>query len=354
MRTIKEDLEIDKLFESMVFESVFERHMSMVIDQFKKYAANPSVAIRDFFKKLGFAVDKVDASRVTVFDYIDRDAEKEINNALDDKDKVVFGLIRNPANNVIHVAVAYVPKLEGKRNEDPWVYLPTKEGHEFGHWECIRQNPLHDYQEKAAKNRIKTFKHCCEVWIVDISGSLDISNLQKNRKNAQYGVWENTPEFYAKVAKQNLERYKQMVTKIKMEKGSDFEKMMKDVDETVNKLYKVFNDMHNNMKNGGWGSNSNVSYNATEFNSSVTTMLRCVSDVLNCQRDYEKALKDSEDYKKEHPEYEEKGSSIFSVNWYLDKYREAIEDVNDYRKRAEDSYQRLMKAIKEYKERTGR
>lgn len=354
MRTIKEEIEFDKLFEGMVLESVFERHMSIVIDQFKKYANNPSVAIRDFFKKLGFAVDKIDASRVTVIDYVDRDAEKEINNALDDKDKVVFGLIRNPANNVLHVAAAYVPKLDGKRNEDPWLYLPTKEGHEFGHWECIRQNPLYGYQEKGAKNRIKTFKHCCEVWIVNIGGSLDISNLQRDRKNAQYGVWENTPEFYAKVAKQNLERYKQMVTKIKMEKGSDFEKMMKDVDETVNKLYKVLTDMHNNMKNGGWGSSSQVSYYASDFNSYVTTMLRSVSDVLNCQRDYENALKDFEKYKKEHPEYKERDTSIFSVDWYLKKYREAIEDVNDYRKRAEDKYQQLMQAIKDYKEKTGR
>ena len=353
MRTIKEEIEFDKLFEGMVLESVFERHMSMVIDQFKKYASEPSKAIREFFKKLGFAVDKVDASRVTVIDYIDKDAEKEINNALDDKDKVIFGLMRNPSNSEIHVAAAYVPKYNGQRHEDPWVYLPTKPGHIYGHWDCIRENPLKNYEESANKNRIKTFKHCCEVWIVDMGGSLNIADLQRQRKNAQYGVWQNTPEYYAKVAQKNLERYKQMAARIKMERGSDFDMMMKQVDEMVKKMCDILTDMHNNMKEGGWGLNSNLSYKASEFHSYVTYMLQRVQEVLRRQKDYEEAKVSLAKYRREHPETKDMDDdSIFSTGYYLKSYREAINDVNDYREKALQYYNELLEGIKAFKERT--
>lgn len=353
MRSIKEEIEFDKLFESIVLESVFERHMSMVINQFKKYSLEYTKDTKEFFKKLGFAVDKIDASRVTVIDYIDRDAEKEINSALDDKNKVVFGLMRNPSTNEIHVAAVYMPKYSGRHDESPWLYLPTKEGHKFGTWDCNRENPLSRYVESANKNRIKTFKHCCEVWIVDISGTLAVDKLQKDRRNARYGMWENTPEFYAKVAAKNIERYKQMAAKIKMEKGSDFDAMMKSADEMVKKMYEVLMDMHNNLGYKQWGQNRNLSYFASEFHSQVTYMLQKVKDVIDRQRDYEDAKIEAEKFKKEHPEITNKKDTedeYFSMGFYLRQYRESINSVNDYRQRAMDYYNKLIEGIKEFKE----
>lgn len=353
MRTIKEEIKRDNLFENILLESVFERHMSMVINQFKKYSTEYTKDTKEFFKKLGFAVDKIDASRVTVIDYIDSDAEKEINSALDDKNKVIFGLMRNPSNKEIQVAAAYVPKLIGYPRNNPWLYLPTKEGHKFDTWECNRDNPLKVYEETAKRNIIKTFKHCIEVWIVDISGTLAVDKLQKDRSNAKFGMWENTPEFYAKVAAKNIERYKQMAAKLKMEKGSDFDVMMKNADEMVKKMYEVLMDMHNNLGEKQWGQNRNLSYLASEFNDQVSNMLKYVKNVIDEQRDYEDAKIKSAKFRKEHPELSNKNElddGVFSEGWYLRRYREAINDVNEYRQRAMNYYNKLMEGIKEFKE----
>lgn len=348
MRTIKEEIEIGKIFEEMVFEAVFERHMNMVINQFKKYSSDPNKDIKTLFKKLGFAVDKVDASRIKVFYNIDREAEREIENALDDKTKAIFCLIRNPEDSQVHVAGVYVPKFKDVRGETEWIYFPTKEGVALGFWECTRNNPLHNYTEKSKKNRIKTFKHCCEVWIVDMGDALSIAELQRQRKNAQYGVWQNTPEFYAQVAKKNIERYKQLAAKIRMEKGSDFDLMMKQADEMVKKLYEVMMDMHANMGEGEWGRNEHLSYLASNFNDYVTRMLQRIQYVLSRQKDYEKEKSQYEKYKKGHPEID--SDDIYGIGYYLKSYREAIKDVNDYREESQKYYDSLKEGIKNFKE----
>jgi hypothetical protein len=82
-------------------------------------------------------------------------------------------------------------------------------------------------------------------------------------------------------------------------------------------------------------------------------MLQRVQDVLKRQKDYEEAKVSLAKYRREHPETKDiDDDSIFSTGYYLKSYREAINDVNDYREKALQYYNELLEGIKAFKERT--
>ena len=348
MKSIKSVVENEYIFEDILLESVFERHMQMIINQFKKYDLEPSKSIKEFFKILGISAD-IDASKIEVYDYIDNDAKKDIDSALKDDDKIVIGLMQNPATKEIQVAGLYMAKYENNRSISEWQFLPTKTGHKFGYWECINQNPLSRYKENSKKNRIKTFEHCCEVWVISRKG-IDVANLQKERSNSRYGMWENTPEFYAKVAKSNIDRYKQQLTKMRIEKNSEFENVVKEADDLVQKMYTVFMDMSKNMEKGKWGRNINLSNLAMNLNDKCSYILRYMQNLMRQQKDWTEAKERDEKWAKEHPEQANKmrDEDFFSSGYYLRSYRRDLDDTKEEIAKAKEIYKKLIDGIKDF------
>lgn len=337
MRSIKEEIEFEKFFSGMVLESVFERHIKKLIEQFNKYDKEPSKHIREFFKLCGIAFDTIDASKIAIYDRLDKEAERDIKDCYEDNNKIVIGCMKHPNTGEDMVVGAYIAKNRNNRNANSWCFFPTKEGDMFGHWDCISHNPLKNYQENSRSKFAQTFKKCSEIWIIDTRG-INVAELQKARTNAKYGVWENTPEFYAKFAKKNIERYKQLAAKMKMEKGSDFEQLLKESDELVQLLYETMMDLHRHMAIGDYGQSDRVAYAAQEFNSNVSYVLQRMNEVLRQQKQYE-------DAKKWDAKYGERANDLeFGSGYYLRSYREAIASCREYIKRAKDYYEQYKEA----------
>ena len=332
MRSIKEEIEFEKFFSGMVLESVFERHIKKLIDQFNKYDKEPSKHIREFFKSCGIAFDTIDASKIAIYDRFDKEAERDIKDCFEDNSKIVIGCMKNPSTGEEQVVGAYVAKNRNNRNVNSWCFFPTKEGDMFGHYECINHNPLRTYQETSKSKFAQTFKKCSEIWIINTNGIV-VADLQRARTNAKYGVWQNTPEFYANFAKKNIERYKQLAAKMKMEKGSDFEQLLKESDTLVQLLYETMMELHKHMAIGDYGQNDRISYAAQEFNSNVSYVLQRINEVLRQQKQYEEA-------KKWDAKYGERANDLeFGSGYYLRSYREAISSCREYIKRAKDYYE---------------
>lgn len=320
MQTIKESLQANS---DILLESVIDKHIQMLINQLVKFHNKP----KDVFDKLKINADKVDPSRIRVYKYIDKDALKAIEKAMDENYNYIFG-IKNGL-----VCFIYNTTIDS-RNDDNYVWLPTKEGHVFGAWDATRENPLWNYKEnsKSTSRRVKIFEHCNEVWVLNYSKSLQRALTIRDRNNAKYGMWENTPEFYAKVLKDNLERYKTKGALMRMQKGSEFESVMKDVNKFINSVTELLLDMHKNMTPDQWGYQYQCKELMMDLNRHSTRILDYVGYVLRSQRDYEDSKKNG-----------------YNEDYYIRQYREYIQDVKDLLKEGKEKYDLLIETIDKFK-----
>lgn len=323
MQTFKESLHVNS---DIVLESVIDKHIQMLINQLVKLHTKP----KDVFDKLRINADKVDPSRLRVYKVVDSDTIKDVEKAMKDRNKYIFGI-----KDEI-VCVIYNTTLIESR-EDNYIWLPTKEGHVFRELETRIQNPLWLYKEssKNISRRAKLFENCDEIWILDYSTSLQRTDVQRKRKELKDGMWENTPEFYAKVLQDNLERYKTKVAMLRMQKGSEFESVMKDVNKFINSVTELLLDMHKNMAPDQWGYQYKCKELMMEANRYSTRILDHIGDVLGYQRNYE----------------ESKKRGGYSDDYYITKYNECIQYVKKSLKEGKEKYSLLIDAIDEFKKR---
>lgn len=311
MRTIKESLEYDNI----ICEALFEKHMKKIVDQLDKLGIKP----KSLFSACGFMVDKIDASRVRVI-HDPEDSMSKIVKAMEDNDYVVFAVKDDL------VCCAWI--------KSHWVFLPTKKDHTFDSWASRRDSPLYDWHEsgRSIKAQSRIVEHADEVWIVNAKGVLSKRELQNERSKAKYGVWENTPEYYAKVLKQNLERYKKKIHMMRMEKGSLFEKVVKDIEEFIPKVTALLFDMHKNIGQGKWGSNYRISENISELNRLATNFLYSLNRIVQ--------------NKKSHEEWNRDGYSTSTYN--LKAYNEELDSLRESIVKAQKMYDDILEMIKNF------
>lgn len=320
MQTIKENLQINS---DILLESVIDKHIQMLINQLVKIHVKP----KDVFDKLKINASDVDPSRIRVYKDIDKDAMKDIEKAMDSSEHYVFG-IKNEL-----VCLIYFSK-PGYREGNHYIWIPTKEGHVFGTWSSTSENPLYNYKEnsKSISKCAKIFEHCDEVWILNYSKSLLKSEIQKQRSNSRYGMWENTPAFYAKVLKDNLERYKTQGAIMRMNKGSEFESVMKDVSDFINKVTEKLLDMHKNIEKGKWGYEYRLKNLMQDVNRIAQRVLSNIDNILSSQREYE----------------ENKNNEWDGSEYYIRQYREYIKDVKEILKEGKEKYDLLISEIEKF------
>lgn len=311
MRTIKESLEYDNI----ICEALFEKHMKKIVDQLDKLGVKPKA----LFSACGFMVDKIDASRVRVI-HDPEDSMSKIVKAMENDDYVVFAIKDDL------VCCAWI--------KSHWVFLPTKKGHTFDSWASRRESPLYDWGEsgRSIKGQSRMVEHADEVWIVDAKGVLSKKELQNDRYRAKQGVWENTPEYYAKVLEQNLARYKKKIQMMRMEKGSLFEKVVKDIEGFIPKVTALLFDMHKNIGQGKWGSNYRISENISELNRLATNFLYSLNRIVQ--------------NKKSHEEWNRDGYSASTYN--LRAYNEELDSLRESIVKAQKMYEDILEMIKDF------
>lgn len=322
MQTIKESLQVNS---DILLESVIDKHIQILINQLVKLHVKP----KDLFDKLKMNAADIDPSRIRVYEDIDKDAMKAIEKAMDENDKYIFAIKKEMVCFIYNSKPSF-------RNDDYYIWIPTREGHEFGSWSTATENPLWNYREnsKSISRKVKIFEHCDEVWVVDYSSSLRREDTQRKRTNTKWGAWENTPEFYAKVLKDNLERYKTQGALMRMNKGSEFENVMKDVNVFIGQVTAQLLEMNKNMAKGQWGFEYQLNKSMQEINRLAQRILNNVGYVLDSQRDYE----ENKDY--------EYGNS----DYYIRQYRAYIKEVKELLQDGKQKFELLEEEIKKFKE----
>ena len=322
MQTIKESLQVNS---DILLESVIDKHIQMLINQLVKLHVKP----KDIFDKLKMNAADIDPSRIRVYEDIDKDAMKAIEKAMDENNKYIFAIKKEMVCFIYNSKPSF-------RNDDYYIWIPTREGHEVGSWSTASENPLWNYKEysKSISRKVKIFEHCDEVWVVDYSSSLRREDTQRKRTNTKWGAWENTPEFYAKVLKDNLERYKTQGALMRMNKGSEFENVMKDVNVFIGQVTAQLLEMNKNMAKGQWGFEYQLNKSMQEINRLAQRILNNVGYVLDSQRDYE----ENKDY--------EYGNS----DYYIRQYRAYIKEVKELLQDGKQKFELLEDEIKKFKE----
>lgn len=341
MKTFKQITEQEQLFESILNEAVFEKHIDRIIQQLKKFG-NDKTYIKKFFTELGVNAADIDASRVKVYYDVDNTAKRAVKNALDEQDKLIVGLTNNKFGEQV-VAAIWVPTVNsyGENNKGKTLLLPSEEGMLYGLF--VYKNPLYNYTESSKAKRYIMFDNCNEIWIIDVSG-MRSAVLKRERENARKGMWTNTPEFYASVVKKNMERYKKLITKAKIEKGSEFTELMKEIEEVNKQLMETFTLAHKNMQDDGWAMNPKLYEYVKNFNRYFQYALQYINDVLYQQQRFREELKHTEKNGL-NPDISSDGTGL---GYSLKEYRNKIEQVKKYLEQAKQYYKALMDGIKEF------
>ena len=311
MLTIKESLEYDNI----ICEALFEKHMKKVVDQLDKLGIKPKA----FFSSCGFMVDKIDASRVRVI-HEPEESIKKIREAMEDDDYAVFAIKDD---------LVCCVWIKGR-----WIFIPTEKGQTFDSWSARRDSPLYKWYEnsRSIKAQSRMVEHSDEAWIVNAKGVLSKREIQNERSKSKYGMWENTPEFYAKVLEQNLARYKKKIQMMRMEKGSLFEKLVEDIEKFIPKVTALLFDMHKNIGQGKWGSNYRISENISELNRLATNFLYSLNRIVQ--------------NKKSHEEWNSNGYSASTYN--LRAYNDELDSLRESITKAQKMYNDILEMIKEF------
>lgn len=303
MRTIKEEIRIEQELE-MLTESVIEKHLQKLIDQLKKYG----YSAKELFKIAPIAWDKIDASRVTVYrDPSDKSEIKEYTNCVKDDNYVVFGVLNDKVGVMFYKGVI--------------TYLPTDDRHKgkmLNSWDMRNGSEFwrkDNYQRSIKTKAADMLGIADEVWVINAQGKLSTTKLQNDRKASQDGVWDNTPEFYAKWLKKNIEKYKKKIEVIRAQKSDDFVPLSEKVMQVIDMISKEMIDMHKNSEYGQWGYIGDLRYALSRINGKCQYAFNQLDDIIRAKHELEEAKRNVKEYGEHSPESAENYISSYSKRY---------------------------------------
>jgi hypothetical protein len=301
----------------MICESTFEKHIGEFIKQLKDKGYNISSVLRS----LHVAFDKIDASRVKVYKYVDDDVMRDVKKAFESKNSLIFGLV----NDVI--GIFYTPTTSKP------CYISTEKldnANNFGwvSWDNRRKNPFYQAEEKSEKQSWKQFVVADEIWIINVKGILNTRSLSDARARSQVGVWTNTPEFYVAWLKRNLTKYKALAAQMRAHKGDEFENVMNKTEEWIEKIMNVLRDFHKNIET--WN-DYNVGYLVRTLNDNARWLLGELNYII--------------EYRRRMEEYKD---NLPSAKSYAESYDKEIKEVKEKFSEIEKNYDEFKKEIEKF------
>lgn len=322
MRTIKEEIRIENELE-MLTESVIEKHLQKLIDQLKKYGC----PAKELFKIAPVAWDKIDASRVTVYrDPSDKSEIKEYTNCVKDDNCIVFGILNDQVGVMFYKGnIIYLP-TDAKHKGKMLSSWDMRSGSEF--WRK-------DNSQRSIKTKAEDMLSIAdEVWVINTKGKLNTQELKRSRTVSQQGVWDNTPEFYAKWLKNNISKYKKKIEVIRAQKNDDFVPLSEKVMQTMELISKEMIDMHKNSENGQWGYNSNLRYSLSRINNKCQYAFNNLDDILRAKHDLEEAKKNIKDFGERSP-----GAAENYISTYSERYNSNIRALKSRLQEIEEMFE---------------
>lgn len=321
MRTIKEEIRIEQELE-MLTESVVEKHLQKLVDQLKRYGFSAKV----LFRIAPIAWDKIDASRITVYrDPSDKSEIKEYTSYVKDADYVLFGIKDGQFGVMFY--------------KGDITYLPTDDKHKgkmLNSWDMRSGNEFwrHDNAQRSIKTKAEDMLSIAdEVIVINAKGKLNTTKLQYNRKASQDGVWDNTPEFYAKWLKNNINKYKKKIEVIRAQKNDDFVPLSEKVMQTMEMISKEMIDIHKNSEYGQWGYNADLRYALSRINTRCQYAFNHLDDILRAKHDLEEAKRNLKEYGERSPK-----SAENYISSYSERYNSNIQALKSRLQEIEEMY----------------
>jgi hypothetical protein len=309
-----------KTYESnaqMICESTFEKHIGEFMKQLKEKGYNISSILRG----LRVAFDKIDASRVKVYKYVDDDVMKDVKKAFESKSSLIFGLV-DGIIGIIYTPTYYRPEYistEKLNNDKEFKWLD---------WDNRHKNPFYNSEVRNDKQSWKQFNAADEIWIVNVKGVLNTRSLTDERKQSMTGVWTNTPEFYAAWLKRNLIKYKALAAQMRAQKGDEFAKVMDKIEEWIETIMNVLRDFHKNIDK--WNE-YDVGYRVRQLNDDARWLLGELNSVI--------------DYRRRMEEYKDNPTS---AKKYAEYYEREIKEIKEKFDEIEKDYEKFKKEIEKF------
>lgn len=323
MRTLKEEIRIENELE-MLTESIIEKHLQKLIDQLKRYG----YPAKELFKIAPVAWDKIDASRVTVYrDPSDKSEIKEYTNYVKYDNYIVFGILNDQVGVMFY--------------NGNITYLPTDDRHKgktLNSWDIRGGSEFwrKDNSQRSIKTKAEDMLSIAdEVWVINAQGKLNTKKLQYNRKASQDGVWDNTPEFYAKWLKNNISKYKKKIEVIRAQKNDDFVPLSEKVMQVMELISKEMIDMHKSSEYGQWGYNSDLRYSLSRINSRCQYAFSQLDDILRAKRDLEEAKRTVKELGERSP-----GSAENYISSYSERYNSNIQALKSRLQEIEEMFEK--------------
>jgi hypothetical protein len=258
------------------------------------------------------AFDKITSSNVRVFDnHVDKIKEirKAVYNAaLSDR---CYIIVKNPEPNSEKNRYEYVIS-GGNRNgifrPDLWANAGARR---YGYH-------ISDFMDSLNSREITNLvgtkdgtpaKHRIFI-VIKLDQSFDTWDIRQDRYNAQKGMVENTPEYYAQVVKDNHKRWKNILAQRQAGDDKKYQDILKACDGLMNRAAKVTSKMSN--------------YDWTEDNRwTIGALAKAIQEMLASANDMMHDVKNARDAKN-------------GTGYY---------DQTDYLKSADRNYKYLLKCV---------
>ena len=203
--------------EANITEALNEPHLLELAEYLKSKGTSFKKILGDEFR---MSLDKITSKDVEVYRWpknID-DGVKAANQIISGR-KNGFVVLMNAENEYDYI-------IYGKNliNLDRWSYFGSS------------------YMTKST-NLINKCKNAHEI-IVFYSNGFETQNLKWERINARIGMITNTEEQNRQIARENVERYKKLVAKMRADKDKDFEEIDKQVENIVMRVLKASQISH--------------------------------------------------------------------------------------------------------------
>ena len=218
--------------EEMINETLNEPHLLELVDQLKKNKTYNDYK-RQLFGYHDIKWDELDSSNVKEFNKIDNDALKAARN-------IIAG------NNGFILLKDYNGQYKSMINNDKSVLYFKKATFSYG------LGPVF-FNKQTSTDLISMVKNADSMVIVkwdDSSGESAVYKLRRDRRDSRDGMVFNTPEYYERVAEENIERYKKIIAKNRANgiNVKEFEQIDSDVELIVQKALEFTRNLRKNSK----------------------------------------------------------------------------------------------------------
>ena len=285
---------IDEIFESeIIYEKLNSDFIRGLMDQMKVTSrlsrkANMSQYSTRYYNAFShIRLDKITDDRIRFYEKEEFPLiEKELKQIIAGKTQSIIIAFDNYNDNI----VLYLIDIDGEMFD-----IQETHTHTSGSGKSL---------SKPAK--LRDIEHH-KIAIIDVSGICDREQTRIDRRWAQSGIVENTPEYYAEVARKNISRYKDIIARNRASR--DNTKIIDDANKLIERIQKLSNKLFDKSLDGeDWENIDNI-YRY------LPTFIQLFHKYIGLRRKYNDQMKNGD-----------------AANWLISQLQDAEKGVNDLMK----------------------